>query len=145
PVRSLRQPRSDRRSHIYVAATHNVGLPQALRNRARKRRLPRHLCLAPEPCWKRYEPLVSDIRLWSKSILGYLGAFRSVLEGVLPRQRALSKPPQQRGKDARRAARSDGRRRRATRRISEPNPFWPPKLQAKRLWSTEFAGQRVTA
>src|SRR6266540_2156152 len=39
PVRSLRQPRSDRRSHIYVAATHNVGLPQAPRNRARKRRL----------------------------------------------------------------------------------------------------------
>src|SRR5206468_3585449 len=58
---------------------------------------------------------------------------------------SVVEPPQQRGKDARRAARSDGRRRRATRRISEPNPFWPPKLQAKRLWSTEFAGQRVTA
>src|SRR6266704_1987718 len=100
----------------------------------------------PLPCpgavLERYEPLVSDIRLWSKSILGHLGELRSVLEGVLPRQRALSKPPQQRGKDARRAARSDGRRRRATRRITEPNPFWPPKLQAKRLWSTEFAGQR---
>src|SRR6266705_1076312 len=54
-------------------------------------------------------------------------------------------PPQQRGKDARRAARSDGRRRRAKRRISEPNPFWPPKLKAKRLWSAEFAGQRFTA
>src|SRR6266516_6318666 len=48
----------------------------------------------PLPCpgavLERYEPLVSDIRLWSKSILGHLGALRSVLEGVLPRQRALS-------------------------------------------------------
>jgi len=40
-------------------------------------------------------------------------------------------PPQQRGKDARRAARSDGRRRRATRRISEPIHFGPRNCRPK--------------
>src|SRR5207247_9505638 len=107
--------------------------------------LPRRLCLAQEPCWKRYEPLVQDIRLWSKSMLGHLGALRSGFGRRASASQSVVEPAQQRGKDARRAARSDGPRRRATRRISEPNPFWPPKLQAKRLWSTEFAGQRVTA
>src|SRR5881397_3933818 len=145
PVRFLRQPRSDRRSHIYVAATHNVGLPQALRNRARKRRLFPDTFALPGAVLETVRtpglrhPFVVQINS---------RASRSLTERFRRRSSASKSvvgPPQQRGKDARRAARSDGRRRRATRRISEPNPFWPPKLQAKRLWSTEFAGQRFTA
>ncbi len=61
-------------------------------------------------------------------------ASRSLTErfrGRSSASKSVVEPPQQRGKDARRAARSDGRRRRATRRISEPNPFWPRNCRPK--------------
>src|SRR6266496_2052374 len=107
----------------------------------------------PLPCpgavLERYEPLVSDIRLWSKSILGHLGALRSVLEGVLPRQRALSDLHSKGGKTrAERHGVTDGdeeRRGESRNQIHfgpqncRPKDFGPPNLQASASRQDRFA------
>src|SRR5439155_10822544 len=91
-----------------------------------------------------------SIRLWSKSILGHLGALRSVLEGVPPRQRALSNLHSKGGKT--RAERHgvtdrDEERRGESRnqihfgpRNCRPKDFGPQNLQASALRHDRFAG-----
>src|SRR6058998_4286466 len=62
-------------------------------------------------------------------------ASRSLTERFRRRSSAsesVVEPPQQRGKDARRAARSDGRRRRATRRISETKSILAPEIAGQK-------------
>src|SRR6266581_136712 len=118
-----------------------VGLPPGPHKWGEETRtLPRHVCLAPEPCWKRYEPPVSDIRLWSKSILGHLGALRSVLEGVLPRQRAL---PNLHSKGGKTRAERHGVTDEAN--LGAKSILAPRNCRPKDFGPLNLAGQRVTA